>query len=265
MDYLLYLKEEHLDNFLNTVDLEKKDEDGRTFFFKLCNDALIEGKRYNFLIKKCLEKSPDLIHKNQSLFDKIIYLWINNDDFLEFLFEKYDNYNHKFADNGNNLLHHICNNKKDITRIASLLLKKGVDINEKNKNGDPPLHLLYRYHENDTFIKNIEFLTKNGADINSQNNYGDTSLHRCVKIHLQSDTTVILRINFLLKLGADITIKNNDNLTAFDIIKRNTSLYNLFSKPQETEIIELKKEITHLKEENKSITAKLDLIKNHLN
>jgi len=61
-------------------------------------------------------------------------------------------------ESGNNLLHVACQNNS--RRIAKLLLKAGINVNEQNKSGNTPLHYCYQYG----FEPMCEYLVAHNAD-----------------------------------------------------------------------------------------------------
>ncbi|KAK2876855.1 hypothetical protein Q8A67_020951 [Cirrhinus molitorella] len=78
-------------------------------------------------------------------------------------------------------------------QICELLLRKGANVNEKNKNFLTPLHLAAEKSHNDI----IEVLVKHEAKVNAVDNLGQTALHRAAHCgHLQT-------CRMLLSAGCD--------------------------------------------------------------
>merc|ERR1719401_2523995 len=69
-------------------------------------------------------------------------------------------------ENGNNLLHIACQNNN--RRIAKLLLKNKVSVNEQNAKGNTPLHYCSQYG----FMQLADYLLAHGADDSIANEYG---------------------------------------------------------------------------------------------
>lgn len=88
--------------------------------------------------------------------------------------------------------------RKNISLIT-ILLDKGVDINQVNKNLDTPLHLAVNYGSDNDLI---DFILSKGANINAKNVKGDTALHAAC-VHCREDV-----IRLLVRRGASVVIKN---------------------------------------------------------
>ncbi|XP_067286244.1 poly [ADP-ribose] polymerase tankyrase-2 isoform X1 [Pseudorasbora parva] len=83
-------------------------------------------------------------------------------------------------------------------QICELLLRKGANINEKNKDFLTPLHLAAEKSHNDI----IEVLVKHEAKVNAVDNLGQTALHRAAHCgHLQT-------CRMLLSAGCDPLISS---------------------------------------------------------
>ena len=118
---------------------------------------------------------------------------------------------------GNTIFHHYAVNNNDKETIKTLLFdvvknKKSDTLNQKNENGDPPLHLAIM-HENNTFIKECIF---HGANIDIQNKNGETP------IHLATKNENLNLVNFLLLKNANLNMQNKEGKTPFHLaIERN--------------------------------------------
>merc|ERR1740121_3454164 len=69
-------------------------------------------------------------------------------------------------EHGNNLLHIACQNNN--RRIAKLLLKNGISVNEQNTRGNTPLHYCSQYG----FMQLADYLISHGADDGIPNHLG---------------------------------------------------------------------------------------------
>eukprot|EP00435_Cladocopium_sp_Y103_P036931 s1157_g9.t1 len=67
---------------------------------------------------------------------------------------------------GNNMLHVACQN--DHRRIAKLLLKNGISVNDQNLAGNTPLHYCFQYN----FLHLSDYLISHGADETIANKKG---------------------------------------------------------------------------------------------
>ncbi|XP_056587104.1 poly [ADP-ribose] polymerase tankyrase-1 isoform X3 [Triplophysa dalaica] len=89
-------------------------------------------------------------------------------------------------------------------QVAELLLRKGANVNEKNKDFMAPLHVAAERAHNDI----IEVLQKHGAKINGVDTLGQTALHRAALAgHLQT-------CRLLLSYGADPAVVSLQGFTA---------------------------------------------------
>uniref|UniRef100_A0A8C2AE89 Poly [ADP-ribose] polymerase n=1 Tax=Cyprinus carpio TaxID=7962 RepID=A0A8C2AE89_CYPCA len=89
-------------------------------------------------------------------------------------------------------------------QVTELLLRKGANVNEKNKDFMTPLHVAAERAHNDI----MEVLQKHGAKMNAVDTLGQTALHRAALAgHLQT-------CRLLLSYGADPTIVSLQGFTA---------------------------------------------------
>ncbi|KAK0140326.1 Tankyrase-1 [Merluccius polli] len=89
-------------------------------------------------------------------------------------------------------------------QVTELLLRKGANINEKNKDFMAPLHVAAERAHNDI----LEVLQKHGAKVNAVDTLGQTSLHRAALAgHIQT-------CRLLLSYGADPSIVSLQGFTA---------------------------------------------------
>nr|3UTM_A Chain A, Tankyrase-1 [Mus musculus]3UTM_B Chain B, Tankyrase-1 [Mus musculus]5HKP_A Chain A, Tankyrase-1 [Mus musculus]5HKP_B Chain B, Tankyrase-1 [Mus musculus] len=89
-------------------------------------------------------------------------------------------------------------------QVAELLLRKGANVNEKNKDFMTPLHVAAERAHNDV----MEVLHKHGAKMNALDSLGQTALHRAALAgHLQT-------CRLLLSYGSDPSIISLQGFTA---------------------------------------------------
>lgn len=98
--------------------------------------------------------------------------------------------------------------------VAEVLLKRGADVNVKDKNKCSPLHnaCILRYEKftsrDEAFVG---LLLEHNADINARTVLGNTPLHYAS----QYGTTRMVEL--LIGAGADLNSKNNYGCTPFDV------------------------------------------------
>ncbi|XP_063051733.1 tankyrase, TRF1-interacting ankyrin-related ADP-ribose polymerase b isoform X2 [Engraulis encrasicolus] len=89
-------------------------------------------------------------------------------------------------------------------QVTELLLRKGANVNEKNKDFMTPFHVAAERAHNDV----LEVLQKHGAKVNALDTLGQTALHRAsLAGHLQT-------CRLLLSYGADAAIVSLQGFTA---------------------------------------------------
>lgn len=123
---------------------------------------------------------------------------------------------------GNTLLHIAC--LKDYCNIAKFLIENSIKINEKGINDYTPLHTaVQKRHYN--FAK---LLINYGAIVNCKDDYGNTPLITAVMNYRNDDKMIKL----LLENGGDASIKNNYGISLFKFLKipRNEGVRHLFSE-----------------------------------
>ena len=145
---------------------------------------------------------------------KIVLVNSSAEDFLK----KLENFNiFEYDKYGNDIVHYFINNYKDIkiefVKIMDLLLKKGLNIDTKQKTGNFQRSYLQLSVMNN--IKNIfDFLIKNGADVNSIDKNGNTVLFNAVMNYFKDKENYSYYIEKLLIEGADPKLKNNNGISA---------------------------------------------------
>eukprot|EP01119_Soliformovum_irregulare_P021803 TRINITY_DN7331_c0_g1_i1.p1 TRINITY_DN7331_c0_g1~~TRINITY_DN7331_c0_g1_i1.p1 ORF type:complete len:755 (+),score=229.52 TRINITY_DN7331_c0_g1_i1:122-2386(+) len=116
------------------------------------------------------------------------------------------------ATDGNTALHYFCKKfgSYSCQELGELLIKKGVNVNTKNRSNETPLHYAILNHH--VMMLMVDMLIKHGADVNVLTERGDTALHYAVRTQ-RNDL-----IKTLLVGGADVSIVSKvDDKTAYDI------------------------------------------------
>ncbi len=73
---------------------------------------------------------------------------------------------------------HNKNNERGITlKIVRCMIKNGIDMKHKHKNGMTSLHYLCRYYTNDNLVNVAQFLIENGVPVKEKDSDGFTALH----------------------------------------------------------------------------------------
>ena len=120
----------------------------------------------------------------------------------------------------------VCSSQKENFEIQldliKILLKKGANINETDKNGVSPLHRAVRYRN----PKVVEFLIKRGANVNyADKRNASTALHKAVfnsgapSTKRKSEEAIEI-IKILLDNGANPNLKNNKGKLPIDYVKK---------------------------------------------
>lgn len=91
--------------------------------------------------------------------------------------------------------------------IVGLLIDRGADPNQKDSDGNTPLHNVLHYNSRDIRIEVVEVLLMRGAHPNIQNNYQSTPLHWiCKNTSYGGDWKPIIKL--LFDHGADSNSEN---------------------------------------------------------
>ncbi|CAL8093333.1 unnamed protein product [Orchesella dallaii] len=99
-----------------------------------------------------------------------------------------------------------------LRKSAEILIKKGVGVNDKSKDGVTPLHIVADRPE---MYEMMEIILKNGSLVNATDGNGETPLHRCAR----SDNTHGCRL--LISYGADPNILSLQGYTASQLASPN--------------------------------------------
>jgi ankyrin repeat protein len=133
----------------------------------------------------------------------------------------------KQANNNQSLIEMaIIHSHSNVPQMLSLLLAHGIDINEKDKEGYPPIIKAFIFNKFKPDV--LDVLLEYGADINQQDSEGRTVLCHAVTYPVP-DTELI---QLLLKKGANPNIKNSKGETALHL-----AVFNI--RPHQAEIIKI--------------------------
>ena len=103
--------------------------------------------------------------------------------------------------------------QKDTIRITRLLLKKGADVNIKDKRGYP---LLIEAVRKGSSIEILDVLMEHGLEINAKDDRGSTALHWSARFGK------IEYVKYLLSKGADPLIENLSGYTPLSYAESNS-------------------------------------------
>ena len=84
------------------------------------------------------------------------------------------------------------------------LVRRGADVNAKDKNGNTPLHRA----SNSGGIENVKYLVEQGANVNAKDGFGATPLHGAFSAGVAK---------YLIMHGADVNAKDNDGNTPLHV------------------------------------------------
>ncbi|CAL8070680.1 unnamed protein product [Orchesella dallaii] len=93
-------------------------------------------------------------------------------------------------------------------------LAKGMDINEKCENQNPPLHYAVLDSPTNTLkLESVKFLMDNNADVNARDTDGYTVLHHAV---ISPNIQFMEVMEYLISVGADINAVDNKNIAVMN-------------------------------------------------
>ena len=109
-----------------------------------------------------------------------------------------------------------CNENIDIFDVAGLdstgdlskLIDKGVDINQRDKDGETPLMAAIRFDN----LDNAKLLLSKNAQVNLKNKDGKTAINLVGSLGLSEKTSEIIKL--LVAKGSDINHQDNEGTTA---------------------------------------------------
>jgi ankyrin repeat protein len=121
---------------------------------------------------------------------------------------------------GNNLVYHLIksyrSNKFDeFQKKARILSNKGLNIAQHQQNGNSLYHLALETKD----MKLLQWVQENKVDVNFKNQDGLTALHQAAMT--AKDATIL---KYLLSIGADKTIKTNFDESVYDLAAENELL-----------------------------------------
>jgi len=99
--------------------------------------------------------------------------------------------------------------KYDSIEDVTNLIKKGANVNMKNKYGDTPLTIAC---ENKN-LEIIKYLVEKKAKINISNSTGNSLLNILCKIKDDNSLGIIDYVEYLINNGADMDYKDENNIT----------------------------------------------------
>jgi len=135
-------------------------------------------------ILKLLISKGALVNKKDSLGRTAIYYAVDHyrTETVDMLIEHGASLHERYDDNNITLLHKAV--RSGLLEIASLLIRKGHEINPKNKYGLTPLHsaVWLPGHGRGTELQIVKLLLDSGAEVNAKTDKGRTTLSMCSHI-----------------------------------------------------------------------------------
>lgn len=222
-------------------DINYQDEDGTTALMTaVVRSYDIDNQRNETIVKILLERGADVNHKNKYDRSALAFAMIDSSiAIVKLLLQNKANiYENKI------LMHHAVQAGWDRKEKVELLLAQNFSLEEKNKDGQTPLHWaagsVAREWRNCADPDMIKLLLENGANVNATDNNGKTPLINHILNTCDFDADTMLKVvPELLKFGADLSIKDKDGKRAEDylqeLMKRSDepkfkAVYELFKK-----------------------------------
>ena len=156
-------------------------------------------------------------------------------EMVQYLVDKGVNVNEKDS-NGDTSLHHaIMGGSYYIPEIVKILVDKGADINAKNNDNMSPLHFASIYNGN---LEVVSFLVDKGANVNV------TTINNWTPLHFAAYNGNLEIVKFLVEKHSDPNAKNNSNQTPFDIAFKKR--FDIASKKRHEAIVNFLRPLTNL-------------------
>lgn len=175
----------------------------------LRNSDIEEGEQINQIRDLIKSGKGSIKETTQSGQSPLFYT--ENQKLIKFLLNQGMDINH--VDNqGHNCLSHAIKRGYGLTLITTLINAK-INLNQKDKKGDTPLHAAINSMERKETIEIIKLLLKKGANVNEKNNKGRTPLHAAVFESYLLPIRGIEIIQLLIQNGASINAKDENGTT----------------------------------------------------
>lgn len=114
-------------------------------------------------VKSLFEKLETLIKDNPGAVDGVVMKVLGPLNTMKF--------------EGDDTCLHMAIRSRAVATVKALLKVQGINVNAKNKYGQPPLHLTVENNNED----GLKALLDAGADVNAKDKYGQTTLHLAVR------------------------------------------------------------------------------------
>lgn len=181
------------------LDLNSVDNDGLTAFHYASQIGIVEN------LKELKKRGVKYDDRALIVASKGTYRSANSLDTYQYLIEELKISPKATDESGKNVLHSIVR-KKDQTEVVAYFLKKGVDVNTMDKDGNTPFMLAAGA---DNFeVVELMLPAANLKKVNAQNKKGETALMMAVE-RGNANT-----VDVLLKSGADANLKDKEGNTA---------------------------------------------------
>ena len=133
---------------------------------------------------------------------------------LESLLKKGANVNARDKD-GNTPLILLSDGGNNVdTKLIGALIRLGADVNARNNDGWNAL-MFVACNQSYTSKEIISYLLKAGAEINAQDNHGETALMCAAIAAIEKEDETFYNMALLIREGADIFVKDSDDEALF--------------------------------------------------